>query len=72
VPTDRRSDETRHDRVERLLEALDLKFTDLTELAKHAADRVGIITKARKTRARHLRVGTKRERRTLLKKRPAE
>jgi hypothetical protein len=70
VPKDRRSDEKRQDRVERLLEALDLKFTDLTELAKQAADRVGIITKARNTRARRLRVGTKRERRTLLKKAP--
>ena len=70
VPKDRRNDEKRHDRVEQLLETLDLKFTDLTELAKQAADRVGIITKARITRARRLRVGTKRERRTLLKKTP--
>jgi hypothetical protein len=70
VPKDRRNDKKRHDRVEQLLETLDLKFTDLTELAKQAADRVGIITKARITRARRLRVGTKRERRTLLKKAP--
>ena len=54
----------------RTTETKDLKFTELTELAKQAADRVGIITKARKTRARRLRVGTKRERRTLLKKAP--
>jgi hypothetical protein len=60
VPKSGPKDRDRRKRIRSLLAALDLNFQNLIELATQAADRVGIITKARKRRARRVRAGKKR------------
>ena len=60
MPRVRRNSHKREDRIEQLIVALDLSLSDLFELARQAADRVGLIVKARKTANRRRRAGKKR------------